>query len=101
MKRWLVVASVAAAFLAAAVLGSALAHLLALELPSRRLDHGSRGPSRIYSRPVSLRVGAPLDAASLEDALRGAGYRPAREAARPGEYTRAGRRFAIDLRPFG
>jgi penicillin-binding protein 1B len=100
MKRWLVVASVAAAFLAAAVLGSALAHLLALELPSRRLDHGSRGPSRIYSRPVALRVGAALNAASLEDALRGAGYRSVHEPERPGEYTRAGRRFAIDLRPF-
>ncbi|HVN36665.1 MAG TPA: PBP1A family penicillin-binding protein [Myxococcota bacterium] len=100
MKRWLLVTTVAAAFFTAAVLGSALARLLALELPSRRLDHGSRGPSRVYSRPLSLRVGATLDAAALEDQLRGAGYRRASEPQHPGEYARAGRRFTIDLRPF-
>jgi penicillin-binding protein 1B len=101
MKRWLVFGSAAVALFALAILASALVHLLALELPSRGLDRASRGPSRIYSRPLALRVGAQLDAAALEDHLMGAGYRRVDgQTERVGEYTRDGLDFEIATRPF-
>src|SRR5512134_1294655 len=101
MKRWLLFGSAAAALFAVAILVSATVHLLALELPSRGLDYASRGPSRIYSRPLALRVGAQLSAAALADHLAGGAYR--RVEGRPeraGEYARKGRRFEIATRRF-
>ena len=101
MKRWLAFGSAAAALFAVAILASALAHLLALELPSRGLGRASRGPSRIHAQPLALRVGAQLDTAALEDHLMGAGYRRVEGGAlRPGEYTREGRGFEIATRAF-
>ena len=101
MKRWLLFGSAAAALFALAILASALVRLLALELPSRGLDQTARGPSRIYSRPLALRLGAQLSAAALADHLAGGGYRRVEgPPERAGEYARKGRRFEIATRPF-
>jgi penicillin-binding protein 1B len=101
MKSWLLFAIGTLLGVAGAVLASALIHLLAIELPSEMRGGASRGPSRIESRPLLLRVGMPLDADALVDQLRGAGYREtaAADVAR-GEYARRGLRFRIGARPF-
>jgi penicillin-binding protein 1B len=99
MKRWLALGLAGALAFAAALLISAAVRLRSLELPSR--DDASPGPSRIFSRPLLLKLRAPVSADALEDHLRGAGYHPAAAAkVAPGEYRRDGRRFAIGAREF-
>jgi penicillin-binding protein 1B len=101
MKRWLKVASWAAALLAVALLVSAVVRVASLELPSDPREHASRGPSRIYSQPLVLRPRAWVEADDLEAQLQGAGYRQVDgRPQRPGEYARDGGRFRIDARAF-
>ncbi len=101
MKPWLAFASGTLALVAAALLASVIWRVASLELPSEARADASRGPSRIVSRPLSLRIGAALDSEALEDHLRGAGYRRVEHrAVAPGEYSVRGRRFAIGARPF-
>jgi penicillin-binding protein 1B len=57
-------------------------------------------PSRVYARPLELRPGLPLDAATLESELSFARYRSADAATVPGTWHRTGARFIIDRRAF-
>jgi penicillin-binding protein 1B len=99
MKRWLVMGLGCAVVLVAALFLSAAVRLRSLELPSR--DDASRGPSRIFSRPLVLKLRAPVEADALEDHLRGAGYhRVSGKYVATGEYGRVDGRFTIGARDF-
>jgi penicillin-binding protein 1B len=101
MKPWILFACGTLALVAAVLVASATWRVISLELPSDPRADVSRGPSRIVSRPLALRPGAPLGAEALEDHLRGAGYRRVeRRRVDPGEYSVRGRRFRVGVRPF-
>ncbi len=57
-------------------------------------------PARLYSRALEVYPGAELSADGVEDELRAAGYRPARDLSRPGSYRRRGSRIEVATRAF-
>lgn len=56
-------------------------------------------PTRVYARPLVLRGGLPLDAATLKTELDAAAYQPG-DGHRPGTYLRDGARWRIASRGF-
>ncbi len=57
-------------------------------------------PSRVYARPLELRVGLPLSAQTLTLELSAARYVRAAQATVPGSYAQSGGDFVIDRRAF-
>ena len=57
-------------------------------------------PSRVYARPLSVRVGMPMSADALELELEASRYVRATDAKLPGSYARNGERFLISRRAF-
>jgi penicillin-binding protein 1B len=57
-------------------------------------------PSKVYARPLELKLGLALDGASLESELLAGGYKNDGQAKMPGTYTRNGGRFKIATREF-
>jgi penicillin-binding protein 1B len=57
-------------------------------------------PTRVYARPLELRPGLAMDAATLKTELDAAGYREDGAGVRPGSYARAEGRWLIASRGF-
>jgi len=70
------------------------------QLRSRFDDLSWDLPSRVYARPLELRVGAPLSLESLSLELAAARYSPESGARVPGTFVRNGTQFTIATRAF-
>ncbi len=70
------------------------------QLRSRFDDFSWDVPSRVYARPLELRVGVPMSADALLLELDAARYEAEASAQNPGTYARNGSRFVIARRAF-
>jgi penicillin-binding protein 1B len=102
VKRLLAIAAGSLAAFAVALFAASLVQLAFVEVPSDLdLERAPRQASRLYSRPLALRVGEPLGADALEAHLVATAHRqvdgpePAR-----GEYSVSGGEWRIGARGF-
>ena len=98
-RRWLL-RGVLAGFALLLVIGLPMLWVLDKQVRSEFDQLAWQVPTRVYARPLLLKPGLRLDAATLELELASAGYRKDGGGDVPGTYLRDGGRFRIGTRAF-
>ncbi len=98
-RRWLLRGALAG-FALLLVIGVPMVWVLDKQVRSEFDQLAWQVPTRVYARPLLLKPGLRLDAATLELELAAAGYRKDGGGDVPGTYLREGGRFRIGTRAF-
>ena len=98
-RRWLLRGALAG-FALALVIGVPMVWVLDKQVRAEFEQLSWQVPTRVYARPLLLKRGLRLDAATLEMELAAAGYRKDGGGDLPGTYLRDGGRFRIGTRAF-